>query len=197
MKKVILLLYMSCPLLGWSQNSTVLTNADIIKLSSLDLPPSAIISKIKNSQTHFDVGVDSLVELKRHSVNGEVLSEMIAASSREEAITDSKKDLNDPKTMRKHGIYYYNKSDPSHLFIPIDPTVVSSSKSGGLGTRLAQHYSYSIAKNNRISSLSGPHAHREIPHVKPRFYFYLDSKTSISPNEFCLVKLTERKTPVK
>lgn len=193
MKKLAVLLLLLCPVIVRSQSTTILTNTDIIKLTSLELPPTAIISKIKNSQTHFDVSVDSLVELKKHLVNGEVLSEMIAASSKEHAAAESKKDLNDPKTMRKQGIYYYNKSDPANLFIPIESTVVSGTKAGGFGTRLAQSYTYGIAKNKYTSSLSGAHAHREIPHSKPKFYFYIGTTSVETPNDFALIKLKEKK----
>ena len=187
-----ILIVLCLPLIAGAQTET-LTNADVIKLSKLDLPPAAIISKIKNSQTHFDVSVDALVNLKQQGVNADVVSEMITASSHEQKEVASLKDYNDPKTMRKQGIYYYNKSDPSNLFVPIDPTVVSNSKSGGFGTHMAQHYTYGIAKNKHVSELSGAHSRRQIPHTKPKFYFYLNPNESISPNEFALVKLTERK----
>jgi len=181
------------PIWGSAQRGTILTNADIVKLSSLDLPPSAVISKIKNSKTHFDVSVEALVELKKNNVHGDVISEMITASSHEQAVVDGQKDMNDPKTMRKAGIYYYNKSDPTNLFIPIDATGVSATKTGGLGTRLAQSYTYGIVKNKYVSSLSGAHAHREIPHSKPKFYFYLSNSNVGSPNDFALVKLKEKR----
>ncbi len=181
------------PIFSLAQSNVILSNADIVKLSSLDLPPSAIISKIKNSKTHFDVSVEALVELKKNNVHGDVISEMITASSHEQAVADGQKDMNDPKTMRKPGIYYYNKSDPTNLFIPIDATSVSATKTGGLGTRLAQSYTYGIVKNKYISSLSGAHAHREIPHSKPKFYFYLNNSNVGSPNDFALVKLKEKR----
>jgi len=189
MKRIFFLLCMCFPLLVFAQSET-LTNGDIIKLSKLDLPPSSIVSKIRASKTHFDVSVDALVTLKKEGVSGEVISEMIAASTQEQKMADSQKDYRDPKTIRKEGIYYYNKSDSNNLFIPIDATVVSNSKSGGFGTALAQRYSYGIAQNYHVSELSGAQSHRQIPHARPHFYFYL---TSLSPNEFALVKLTEKK----
>jgi len=190
MKKTLLLL-LCLPLMASAQTET-LTNDDVIKLSKLDLPPAAIISKIKNSKSHFDVSVDALVTLKQQGVNGEVVSEMIGTASREEKVVASQKDYRDPKTMRKHGIYYYNKGDTSNLFVPLDPTDISNSKSGGFGTHVAQHYTYGMAKNNHVSELSGAHSRRQIEHNRPRFYFYCDPATSISPNEFSLVQLKEK-----
>ena len=192
MKRIVLFLFLCIPFSILAQSET-LTNGDIVKLAQLDLPSSAIISKIKNSQTHFDVGVDALVDLKKQGVSGDVISEMINSNSHEVKVEASHKDYNDPKTMRKEGIYYYNRSDPNNLFIPIDPTVVSNSKSGGFGTAIAQQYSYGIAKGKHVSSLSGAQSRRQIPHTKPKFYFYLNPNSTTSPNEFALVKLTERK----
>jgi hypothetical protein len=195
MKKLLLFILAWMPFFTVAQTSDkTLINADIIKLAKLDLPSAAIISKIKNSPTHFDVGVDALVELKSKGVSGEVISEMIDASSHEQKAVAGRKDMRDPATMRKEGIYYFNRKDSSHLFVPIDPTVVSHSKSGGFGIAVAQHYSYGIAKASQVSSLSGAHSRRQISHTKPRFYFYFNATNTISPNEFALVKLTEKKT---
>src|SRR5437762_4828171 len=156
MKTVFLILILCISYCSIAQNNTeTLTNNDIIKLTKLGLPPTAIISKIKNSKTHFDVTVDGLVKLKEDGVNGDVVSEMINANSGEQKEAAGKKDMSDPKTMRTAGIYFYNSKDSARLFIPIDPTVVSNSKSGGFGTALAQHYTYGIAKNKMKSSLSG------------------------------------------
>jgi len=192
MKRILFFLLLCIPLCAAAQSGgEALTNTDIVKLSQLDLPSAAIISKIKNSKTHFDVGVDSLVSLKKNGVSGEVISVMIDASTKEEHEMESVKDYHDPKTMRKEGIYYFNKSDTNNLFIPIDPTVVSSSKSGGFGTALAQQYSYGIAKSKHTSEISGPHSHIQIPHTHPKFYFYCTG--SLTPNEFALVKFIEKK----
>ena len=82
MKTVIFILFLYFPIFLSAQTSTeTLTNADIVKLSGLNLPSSAIISKIKNSQSHFDVSVDGLVDLKKQGVNGDVINEMINANT--------------------------------------------------------------------------------------------------------------------
>ncbi len=192
MKGAVLILLLCLPLFTFAQGET-LTNSDIIKLTRLDLAPSAIISKIRNSQTHFNVSVDALATLKSNGVNGDVISEMINAGSHEESQSAGQRDMNDPRTMRKEGIYYYNKSDPNNLFIRIDPTVVSNAKSGSFGTAVAQHYTYGISKSKQVSSLSGAASRRQIPHTRPKFYFYFSANSNISPNEFALVKLIEKK----
>ncbi len=192
MKKIFIfiLLFVSFQCFGQNKKE-ILTNVEIVKLSKLELSPSAIIAKIKNSSTHFDVSVDALVSLKQDGVNGDVISEMISSSTVEQREIANQKDYRDPKTMRKEGIYYYNKSDTSNLFITIDPTVVSGSKSGGVGTAIAQQYTYGIAKSKQTSEIAGAHSRKQIPHVRAKFYFYLAG--NLSPNEFALVKLIERK----
>jgi hypothetical protein len=204
MKKILLALMFCIPILSIAQTET-LTNADIVKLTKLDLPSTAIISKIKNSKTHFDVGIDALVALKKQGVSADVISEMINSGSSEQQAIANQKDLSDPKTMRAAGIYYYSKSSPNSLFTQIDPTVVSSSKSGGFGTALAQRYTAGLVKNKEKSSLSGANSRRQIKHTKPKFYFYFNGQTNqmaselwwfnsaSSPNEFALVKLTENR----
>lgn len=186
-----LFIWISIPTFGQTANET-LTNDDIVKLSKLELPSAAIISKIDNSLTHFDVSVDALVNLKKQGVAADVVSEMIKASAHEQKVMASHKDMSDPKTMRKTGIYYYNPKDTAALFISVDPTVISTSKSGGFGTKLLQSYTYGISKNKLVSSLAGAESMRRIYESKPIFYFYTNPRTSTSPNEFALVKLKEK-----
>src|SRR4051812_3043023 len=152
------------PFLSKGQTGEILRNSDIIKLTKLDLSPSVVVSKIRKSRSNFDVSIDALVILKTEGVNAEVINEMINVSPAEHNEVPEQKhytepkappatnyaeeappapvNYNDPKTMRKAGVYYYNRSNPNKLFIPIDPTVVSGSKSGGFGTAVAQNYTY-------------------------------------------------------
>ena len=83
MKKIILallLLLLWLPFFVTAQTET-LTNADVLKMSKLDLPASSIVNKIKISQTKFDVSVDALLELKKQGVNIDVINSMMDASS--------------------------------------------------------------------------------------------------------------------
>jgi hypothetical protein len=181
-----------------------LTNAKIIQLSSLGLQPNAIITKIQNSNSRFDVSVDGLVALKNAGVDGLVISEMINAQAKTETAFANRKDPNDPKTMRPTGIYYFNPKDTLHYFTTIDPTVVSSTETGGAGSTIAQSMTYGLAKSKDKSSLSGEESRRKIKDTVPVFYFYFDTiaqgnnanwwfSSSTSPNEFALVKLRKTK----
>lgn len=198
MRRILFIILLCASYFAKAQTTEILTNNDIVKLTKLGLPPSSIITKIKNSKSHFDVSVDALVKLKEDQVSGDVVSEMINANSNENKDIANKKDMSDPRTMRTPGIYHHNPRF-ANAFTAVDPTVVSSSKSGGFGTALAQRYTLGLAKNKERSYLSGTNSRRQIPEARPVFYFYFDLNTTrispslwwfnsaASPNEFALL----------
>ena len=191
MKKILYTFLLCLPLIGSAQNAgkAPLTNADIIKLVKLDLPPAAIIGKIKSSPTHFDVSVDALVELKKQGVTGDVMNEMMAASTSEEKHTAvTSQDYTDPKTMRKHGLYWYEPKNTANPLILLDPTVISNTKVKG-----GSAFTYGIGGYHNISILSGAHSNRQIHKANPVFYFYLPPDGDLTPNEFSLVELNTKK----
>ena len=59
-----------------------LTNADILKLKSVGLGDSVIISKIMDSPANYHLEVDDLVQLKKAGLSEEVISAMMQASHR-------------------------------------------------------------------------------------------------------------------
>ena len=86
----------------------------------------------------------------------------------------------------------------------MDPTIASSLKSGGFGNALARAYSYGLANEQLKSSLAGANSRTQIQEGNPVFYFYFDNNpnpnadnwffaSATSPNEFVLLKLTEKK----
>ncbi len=172
-----------------------LTNVKIMQLSKIGLQPSVIISKIRTSKTNFDVSTEGLIDLSDSGVDPAVINEMMKSDTHA-----SNASSNDPETMHKPGIYYYNQSNLKR----VDPTVTSTNKSGGLGTSVAQSMTYGIAKNKERTNLAGNKSHLQINGENPTFYFYFKSDenangdswffaTATSPNEFVLVALTENK----
>ena len=91
-----------------SVTGEILTNADVIKLSKLDLPSSAIISKIQNSQTNFDVTVNAIADLKKQGVKGDVINEMINAGKPKPA----------PATNADNNSSAYSQSDNAPTLTP-------------------------------------------------------------------------------
>jgi len=135
MKKHLLLTSLLCLSIGVNAQTKVdtLTNAQIIQLSKIGLQPSVIVNKIQTSVNKFDVSTDGLIALSKEGVSSEVINEMVKSTAQTQKDVASQKDMRDPKTMRKTGIYYYNPADSTKLFRRLEPTVISEMSSGGLG----------------------------------------------------------------
>ena len=207
MKKVIFLLIsiISFHYVSGQTRVDTLTNEKVVMLCKIGLEPSVVISKIQTSYGVFDVSTDGLIELSSEGVPAEVISKMIDKDNEVQVALAKEKDYNDPLTMRDVGIYYYNPQDSINPIRRVDPTVISGTKSGGLGTALAQRATYGLAKNKVKSTLSGENSNIQINNNGPEFYFYFKNSdnfnsdnwffaSATSPNEFVLVKLTEKRS---
>lgn len=181
-----------------------LTNAKVIKLSQLGLQPSVIINKIQSSYPYFDVSTDALINLSENGVSADVINEMMKSDTQSKTAAANQKNMNDPLTKRTPGIYFYNPKDSTESLRQVDPTVISTNKSGGIGKSLANSYTLGLAKDKIKSNLSGAKSHLQIEETSPVFYFYFDISssanagnwffaTATSPNEFVLAKLDENK----
>ncbi len=184
----------------------VLTNETITTLVKKGLGSNIIINKIKTSKTNFDVSTDGLIKLKENKVPDDVVAVMVEFAGDK---GNSVGDPNNPLSNHNSGIYYYNPNDSLNRLTRLDPTVVSSSKSGGFGTAMAQRFTYGLANNNQTSMVSGSNARKQLHDNTLVFYFYFEKNKSnlnnsassswwwfisaSSPNEFALVKLTEKK----
>ncbi len=182
----------------------VLTNETVVTLVKKGLGSSIIINKIKASKTNFDVSINALIQLKENNVPDEIVAVMVEFSG-EKGNTVS--NPNDPLSQHNSGIYYFNPKDTINSLVRLDPTVVSSNKSGGVGTALAQRFTYGLANNNDISIVSGSNARKQIHDNTLVFYFYFEKTkgtlnnsanwwwfaSATSPNEFALIKLDEKK----
>jgi len=206
MKKIIMLVIFAIVTIVVNAQTKVdtLTNEKIIKLTKLGLQPSIIINKIQSSYTQFDVSTDGLIKLSDNNVSADVINEMIKTDTKTQQTVANQKDLNDPKTMRKTGIYLYNPKDSIKIIRRIDPTVTANEKSGGFGTTLAQHYTAGLAKDKLKSNIAGKNSKMQIDDPSPVFYFYFETNknpgadnwffaSATSPNEFALIKLDEKK----
>jgi hypothetical protein len=112
--------------------------------------------------------------------------------------------MNDPRTQRPTGIYYYNPENLEKPILRVEPNVMSATKSGGFGTAMAQSAIGGFAKSNLVSILAGKNSNLTIVENNPVFYFYFKTSDNFksdnwffaaatSPNEFVLVKLKEKK----
>ena len=66
---------------AFGQDSEVLTNEDVVRLTQSGLPGSVIVAKIGTSSTDFDTSVDALVALSEAGVDPEVLEAMAKAGA--------------------------------------------------------------------------------------------------------------------
>jgi len=197
------LFLVSCNVYAQTKVDT-LTNEKVIKLSKLGLQPSVIINKIQTSYTLFDVSTDGLIKLSDNGVSADVINEMMKTENKAQMDAANEKDMNDPMTMRKAGIYFYNPKDNVKPIRRVDPAVTATNKSGGFGSALARAYSYGLSKDQLKSSLAGKNSKLQIDDPNPVFYFYFENNsnpdggnwffaTATSPNEFVLVKLDIKK----
>jgi hypothetical protein len=199
------LLIFVCSFINAQTKIDTITNEKVIKLSKLGLQPAVLINKIKTSYTIFDTGSDALISLSDNGVSPDVINVMINIQSQAQSEIANQKDINDPLTSRAPGIYYYNPKNTEKPIRRVDPTVASSLKSGGFGSALASAYIGGMANSNVKSSIAGPHSRLQIDDTNPTFYFYFDNNSkqnsdnwffaaATSPNEFILLKLTEKKS---
>jgi hypothetical protein len=184
------------------ENDT-LYNKTIVELTNIKLPQQTIIAKIGTSVTSFDVSVKALKALQASGVHGDVITEMIRVNGLAAERRAKQANSRNPNEMHRPGIYVYRPYDTDVPVKKLDPTIVSASRSGGVGTAIAQAYTYGIAKSKVKSSLAGPNSRLQILSVEPVFYFYFETNdkpdadnwffaTATSPNEFVCVTLRER-----
>ena len=65
--------------LASAQDSSALTNEDVIKLVKAGLPSAVVLAKISSSRTDFDTSVDALVALSAEGIPADVLTAMAEA----------------------------------------------------------------------------------------------------------------------
>ncbi len=183
-----------------AQQYDTLYNETIISLTKMGLPANTIINKIETSIVSFDVSVNALINLQENDVHGDVINSMILRNDLAIKTSNSK----NPNDMHNAGIYLYDSNNKEHPVRIVDPTVVSSNKTGGFASGVAQDLTMGISKSKIKSIVSGENSRLQINSTKPIFYFYFDNQTVVnsdnwffatasSPNEFACVGLKPKK----
>jgi hypothetical protein len=186
----------------------VLTNETIAKMAQLKLGDGLIISKIKaSSNDRFQTGIDDIMKLKTAGVSDAVIQAMVEASAAKNAVAaeaaknPSPPDPNDPRSPHDAGIFWLPKERRAKDMVPLEPTVYSGGKSGGV---FKSAMTYGIAKANWKAVVRGGRANLRMFEEKPEFWFYFEEKShglsqsgywggASSPNEFVLAKLSAKK----
>lgn len=190
-------------MVAYGQAQDTLTNAKVIQLAKIGLEPSVIIGKMKTSVNVFDVSTDGLIALSSNGVPTEVINEMMKVDAEAKAALANQKDMKDPRSMRAPGIYYFDPGDETKPIKRVDPSVISSSKLSAGGIAISGPFIQSSPTEKLKSTLAGAKSRLEFTATSPVFYFYFENSsnpnadswffaTATSPNEFALVKLTQK-----
>lgn len=188
---------------AWAQNET-LTNAAIIELTDLGFGEDVIIEKIQHSEHDFDTSLSGLKRLKEAGVSDAVIKAMVNAQSAaaKEAEETRESDLTNPLSPQEPGIYYWTTKPGKGKLVQLEPTVYSQGKTGGW---LESQLTYGLAKTKVKAVVPRPRARLRVSEARPVFYFYFEQKGpglsyahsfidgAVSPNEFVLVKMTEKR----
>jgi len=67
-----LLLWLACPLIGWSMN-----NADVVKMTKAGLSEETILAAMRKESADYDTSTDALIALKGEAVSEKVIQQMI------------------------------------------------------------------------------------------------------------------------
>lgn len=186
MKRFLLTLVLSLTLLtGYSQKEK-LTNQSVLDMIELGFDEEVIVAKIKSSLNVFNTSIDSLKQLKEKGVSSEILKAMLEASKIE------KKDEFD-----KTGVYILTEAGE----VKILPSIFSGTKT----SKLAGYFSSGIASDKTKSTIHNSRSRNVVESGTCSFKFYFrpgDEKntltsdwrfrTSTSPNEFALIRLTRK-----
>lgn len=186
---------LACFLSLTTKGQDTLTNETIIKLHHAGFGKDILKSKIINTPSKFDVSLDGMLALKKAGVPDDVINQMISKPPETSVASNNSPNSNQPKL--EQGVYYL---PPNAEKIELEPTVMTSSRSSGLGAISG------IFNSKQQASLSGKEAATQFADNNPKFLFVFDTlavndmnagKRSFSnvrsPNEFLLVKLNVEK----
>lgn len=178
----------------------VLTNESVLTLYGLGIDPSVIVSKIEISTTNFDVSTDAIIDLTKKQLPASIINAMVKSANSTENIAYNA-NPNDPRSLHKSGIYYYNTlQHDSAKLIYIDPSVYSFSQSSGY---VMNALTKGLSKVKDKITIDGEHSRLNILTNKATFYFYFDVNnislsnsnsffsSATTPNEFMLIKFRE------
>jgi hypothetical protein len=176
---------------------------DIVMLTKTGIGDEAIVAKINSTDTHLDLSVDQMLELKAKGVTGPVIAALLA--QKKPAEVKLSLDSPDPSVPHPAGVYLMDSS--ANKMLRIDPVVTNQAKTGGI---LGYALTGGIASMSVKASIQNPTARTHASEGRPSFYFFFDESnpsvaatnatwasgtaaTVTSPSEFTLVQLTPKK----
>lgn len=175
----------------------------VISLAKAGIGDEAIVAKIKASDTHMDLSVDQMIDLKSKGLSSAVIAALLEKPST--PIAALSMDSADPLVGHPAGVYVL---DPAMKKMQrIDPTVSNQAKTGGI---LGYALTGGIASLSVKASIQNETARVHSSETQPTFYFFFDESnpsvtaantawaagtaaTVTSPAEFTLVQLAKKK----
>lgn len=181
-----------------------LTLDAVIMLAGTGLGDEAVIAKIKTSETHYDLSVEQMLELKKKGVSGPIIAALMSTDTSKAAPAKFSIDSPDPAQLHPAGVYLVDEG--ANRMIRIDATVTNQVKTGGI---LGYAFSGGLASASLKAAVQNAHARTRSAGQQPTFYFFFDESnpqqgsapqtwasgtaaTVSSPSEFTLIKLTEK-----
>lgn len=196
-------------LAGQGSAAETLTNRSVIAMVAAGLPEDVVVQQINGSQAKFDVSTNGLVELGRAKVPAAVIRAMVARANGGAGPTISASPAGGapatggiaglPDAPTEPGIYLEHRTARGPERVPLEPTAYTAGKTGGV---IQSRLTYGIAKVSYKAVVRSPAAVITTADGKPSFLFVFPKSkddpaagqfnTATSPNEFTLVKFTEK-----
>lgn len=193
MKKILLILSTFFIIQHVLAQTEILNNQSVLDMVGLGFSEEVIIAKIKNSNTDFDTSIEALKIFKEKGLSDNIITTILNNSKfscEEDSIVEEK---------RKLGIFINEDGEIRKIL----PTVFSGTKTNTLGSSL----SYGLASSSIKTVLNNSTSINITRHSRPEFIFFFARPSdqtnnngsnwyffsAESPNEFVLVKLSQRK----
>jgi hypothetical protein len=176
----------------------------ILMLAQTGIGDEAVIAKINSTDTHLDLTVDQMLDLKKKGISGPVIAAIL--NSKNSAVVAQKLSLDaiDPAVPHPTGVYLLD--DSAGKMVRIDATVTNQVKTGGI---LGYAFTGGLASVSVKATIQNPTAKTHAPTGQPVFYFFFDdsnpqtanaaqtwasgtSATVTSPSEFTLIRMTQK-----
>lgn len=182
--------------LATEQERKPMTNADIISLVNAGIGDDIIIAKIQGAPaTDFDTGVEGLKALQAAHVSTSIIRAMVASHPASPAAEAASNASGNPSDVHSPGIYLYAVSSAGHTLTELQRVSPKQTKGSGA---LLSGITYGIKKFKVRGVLDGAHAPVRTADPNPVFYLYSPAYPGtfggsyIKPNDFTLIKLTEK-----
>ncbi len=184
-------------------NAEPLSLDTIVSLAKAGLGDEAIVAKIRSSETHMDLSVDEMIDLRSKGLSSSIIAALLTkpAPSAPAALS-----VDSPDPMAGHPAGVYLLSNTAQKMQRIDPTVSNQAKTGGI---LGYALTGGIASLSVKASIQNETARVHANETLPTFYFFFDESnpslavantawaagnaaTVTSPAEFTLIRLTKK-----